>query len=90
MILEVAEPLRSSELAFRVWSEAEILDTPTTVGLTLRALVCRLTPGQWQWSVSSINHDHGELISIGVERSAAAARQTATDEITKCLDSPID
>jgi hypothetical protein len=72
------------------WSAAEVLDTPSSDGRTLRALVCRLGVGKWQWSVSSLDSDRGELISTGLEPSLTAARATATAEIGKCLDNPLD
>jgi hypothetical protein len=72
------------------WSAAEVFDTPSSDGHTLRALVCRLGAGKWQWSVSSLDSDRGELISTGLEKSLAAARATATAEIAKCLDDPLD
>jgi hypothetical protein len=71
------------------WSVAEFLDTPLADGLILRALVCRLGAGKWQWSISSMGVGIGELISMGVESSAAGARLTAASEIEKCLDNAI-
>jgi len=72
------------------WLAAEVLDTPSSDGRMLRALVCRLAAGKWQWSISSLDSDRGELISTGLEESLASARATATAEIGKCLDSPLD
>jgi hypothetical protein len=71
------------------WSAAEFLDMPLADGNILRALVCRLGAGRWQWSISSMHADSGELISIGVENSVAAARRVAASEIEKCLDSAV-
>ena len=86
-MLDVAEPARADDLSLHEWSAAEVLDAPLAADQTLRAMVCRLGAHRWQWSVSSLDHDRGELISVGVERTAAAARHTATVEITKCLES---
>jgi hypothetical protein len=71
------------------WSAAEFLDMPLADGNILRALVCRLGAGSWQWSISSMHADSGELISIGVEGSIAAARLMAASEIEKCLDNAV-
>jgi hypothetical protein len=72
------------------WSAAEILDMPFSDDLLLRALVCEMDGGMWQWSVSSLDGAQGELISAGEEKSAAAARRMATSEIAKCLEGPLD
>jgi len=71
------------------WSAAEFLDTALADGLILRALVCRVRAGKWEWSISSLSGDSGELISVGVENSVAAARRMAALEIEKCLDNAI-
>ena len=85
-IAVIAEP----ELDLSRWSAAEILDTPLADESLLRATVCRLGAGEWQWSVSSLDGDRGELISSGVERNAAAARMMASAEIAKCIESALD
>jgi hypothetical protein len=85
-------PVSSITLAgldFAPWSAAKFLDTPLDGDLTLRALVCRLRAGKWQWSVSSLEGERGELISIGIEKSADAARRMATTEIVKCLENAL-
>jgi hypothetical protein len=72
------------------WSTAEFRDEPCPDGFTLRALVCQLEDGAWQWSVSSLDgEDRGELISSGCAKSVTAARRQAAAEIVKCLQSPI-
>jgi hypothetical protein len=90
MIVDLDTSSRVIGADFAEWSAAEVLDTPFSDGLTLRALVCRLGAGKWQWSISSLDGERGELIGIGLESSLAAARVTATAEIAKCLDNPID
>jgi hypothetical protein len=89
MIVDIANPSHPVELDLPEWSSAEILDTPLTDDSRLRALVCRLGGGRWQWSISAIDGDRGELISIGIEKNAAAARSTAASEIAKCLENPL-
>jgi len=73
------------ELKYPKWSDAEFLDVPIPDRLTVRAVVCRLAYGQWQWSISAIDGDRGALISIGTEDDASAARLTAMSEIGKCV-----
>jgi len=90
MIIDLDMSSRSVAADLAEWSAAEVLDTPFSDGLTLRALVCRLSAGKWQWSIISLDGDNGELISIGLEKSLAAARAMATAEVAKCLDNPID
>jgi hypothetical protein len=73
------------------WSAAEFLDTPFAGGLVLRALVCRLGARRWQWSVCSLDGDEsGELICAGLERTSAAARDTAAAELMKCLGDSVE
>ena len=90
MILDIEQPRRAIDLALPQWSAAEVLDTPFSDNLTLRALVCRLAAGRWQWSILSIDGEHGELISIGVAPSLSAARIAATSEITKCVENALE
>ena len=90
MIVDLDISSRSVAADLAEWSAAEVLDTPFSDGLMLRALVCRLGAGKWQWSITSLDGDRGELIGIGLEKSLAAARAMATMEITKCLDNPLD
>jgi hypothetical protein len=90
MIIDLDMSSRSVAADLAEWSAAEVLDTPFSDDVTLRALVCRLGAGKWQWSITSLDGDRGELIGIGLEKSLAAARATATVEIAKCLDNPID
>lgn len=87
-MLDLADPARADDLPLSEWSAAEVLDAPFADDQMLRAIVCRLGAHRWQWSVCSLDRDRGELISIGTERTAAGARQTAADEIAKCLESP--
>jgi hypothetical protein len=75
----------ATEFALPSWTVAEFLDTPYADGLMLRAVICRLGPGRWQWSVMSIEDDRGEVISLGTEASIGAARRTAAGEIEKCI-----
>jgi len=86
-MLDVADPARADDLSLPEWSAAEMLDAQLADEQMLRAIVCRLGAHRWQWTVSSLDRDRGELISVGIERTAAAARHTATVEITKCLES---
>jgi hypothetical protein len=72
------------------WSAAEILEVPLADELVLRAVVCRMESGEWQWTVGSRGRDQGELISAGVENSPVAARSMAATEIAKCLESALD
>jgi hypothetical protein len=72
------------------WAAAELLDIPYADGLLLRAVICRLSAGKWQWSVMSIGDDCGELIGLGLENSGAAARQTVASEIDKCIRGPFN
>jgi len=89
-MLDLATPTRAAGIDLREWSAAEVLDTPLPDDQRLRAVVCRLGAQQWQWSLSSLDGDErGELISAGVANSAAAAREMATAEIAKCLESPL-
>jgi hypothetical protein len=90
MIVDLDTASRAVGADLAEWSAAEVLDTLFSDGLTLRALVCRLGAGKWQWSVISLDGDRGELIGIGHEKSLAAARATATAEVAKCLDNPLD
>jgi hypothetical protein len=90
MIVDIAYQPRAAALDHADWSKAEVLDTPVSGQLVLRAVVCRLPSGTWQWSISSQEGQRGELISSGAETTAAAARQAAMDEITKCIEDPLD
>jgi hypothetical protein len=91
MIVDLDHPSsRAAELDLPEWSAAEVLDTPVSGNVKLRALVCRLGAGRWQWSISSIDGERGELISTGMEKNVAAARQMAMSEIAKCLESPLE
>ena len=90
MIFDVEQSSRPAELNLPEWLAAEFLDTPLANDLVLRALVCRLGAGKWQWSICSLSGESGELISIGVEKTAAAARLMATSELAKCLEDAID
>jgi hypothetical protein len=89
MILDMEATAPAVRIAVPQWSAAEILDTPLPDNTTLRALVCRLSAGRWQWSILSLGRDCGELICSGIEHSAIAARETVAAEIVKCLEDPI-
>lgn len=85
-MLDVIHSARADDLRLPHWSDAEVLDAPLAHDQTLRAVVLRLGLRKWQWTISAIDRDRGELISVGIEKTAAAARETATVEITKCLE----
>jgi hypothetical protein len=70
----------------RAWSDAEFFDEHLPDGFVLRALVCLREGGEFHWTVSFLEQDRGELISAGVEKTAALARRAATAEIAKCLE----
>jgi hypothetical protein len=89
MIVDIERPSLATNPAFSEWSTAEVLDAPLPDDLMLRAVVFRLGIRKWQWSISSLDGDRGELISAGIEKSAAAARLMATSEIAKCLGNPL-
>jgi len=82
--MDIREATQSTAFNLPQWSAAEVLDVPFD-GLVLRALVCRLAPGKWQWSVMSIDRDWGELIGIGNEGSQAQASATAACEIDSAI-----
>jgi hypothetical protein len=87
--MDVREATETTTFTLPQWSAAEFLDMPYVDGLVLRALICRLTPRKWQWSVMSIDGDRsGELIGIGTESSLADARATAASELDKCMRDP--
>jgi hypothetical protein len=89
-MLDLAHPAHADGFDLPDWSAAEVLDAPLPDDQTLRAVVCRLGAHRWQWSLSSLDGDErGELISAGVAKTAAAAREMATAEITKCLESAL-
>ena len=89
-MLDLVSPARADDLDLPAWSAAEVLDAPVADDQTLRALVVRFGAHKWQWSVSSLDGDErGELISAGIEKTAAAAREMATVEIAKCFDSAL-
>ena len=90
MVVDTASSAaRAIDADLSEWSAAEFIDAPLADGLVLRALVCRLGAGRWQWSISSLEGDSGELICVGIESSVAGARRTAASEIVKCLENPI-
>jgi hypothetical protein len=90
MIVEIDTPSRAADLHHLEWQAAEVLDTPLPNDLKLRALVCRLGAGRWQWSISSLDGERGELISAGIEKTAAAARLMAASEIAKCVENALE
>jgi hypothetical protein len=88
--MNVTEIAHTTEFSLPQWSAAEFLDMPFADGLLLRALICRLGAGKWQWSIMSIDGDRGgELIGVGTEKTVAEARQTAASELDKCIRDPL-
>lgn len=85
-MLDLVDSARAEDIDAPHWSEAEVFDAPLAHDQAVRAVVLRLGAHKWQWTISSLEHDGGQLISSGVERTAAAARETATAEIAKCLE----
>jgi len=67
-------PRTAIDIDLTGWAAADFLDIPHADGLVLRALVCRLGAGKWQWTVSSLDGDSGELICTGIEKTSAGAR----------------
>ena len=89
--MSIAEATHATEFSLPQWSAAEFLNVPYADGLSLFALVCRLGPGKWQWSIMCVDGDKGgELISIGTEKNVADARLTAASELDKCMRDPCD
>ncbi|HWD56911.1 MAG TPA: hypothetical protein VG308_01425 [Stellaceae bacterium] len=88
-MLDLAQPLRADAIDLPEWTAAEVLDAPLPDRNRLRAVVVRLGAGRWQWTINSILRDRGELISTGIEKSAAAARDMAASELAKCLTDPL-
>jgi len=87
--MNVHEVTRTTEFSLPLWSAAEFLDTPFSDGLVLRALICRLGAGKWQWCIMSIRADGGEVISLGTEPTVERARQSAASELDKCIRDPL-
>ena len=90
MIVDIETSPRAADLRTTEWSAAEFLDAPFSGATKLRALICRLGPGKWQWIIMSLDNHGGELIASGVETDVSAARTRAASEITKCLESPYE
>jgi len=85
------ETTKTTKFDLPLWSAAEFLDMPFSDGVLLRALICRLGPGKWQWSIMSIDGNRGgEVICLGTEQTVAAARQTAASELDKCIHDPLN
>ena len=86
----IADVIRAVQVPHQLdlseWSTAEFLDVQLSDGLVLRALVCQLGAGEWQWTISSIEGDRGDLICAGKEQSAISARLMARSELAKCLE----
>jgi len=87
--MSIGEATETTAFTLPQWSAAEFLDMPYVDGLTLRALICRLTPRKWQWSIMSLDGERGDLIGIGTEASLAEARATAASELDKCMRDPL-
>src|SRR5258708_2934005 len=86
MIVDVIPAAQAPQLDLSEWSAAEFLDVELSDGLVLRTLICRLAARRWQWSISSIDGDRGDLICAGIGNSVIAARRTATSELAKCVE----
>ena len=86
MIVDIEQSPSLAQFQLPKWAAAEVLDTRLTDNLTLRALVCRLAAARWQWSVMSLEGDHGALITAGVSASLNAAREAVATEIAKCVE----
>jgi hypothetical protein len=86
--MDVNEATKTAEFSLPQWSAAEFLDMPYADGLVLRALICRLGAGKWQWSITSIDGDRGELIGIGTDKTVMEARSSAASELDKCIRDP--
>jgi hypothetical protein len=84
----VVETTRHSAFTLPAWSAAEFLDVPYADGLRLRAVICRLGPGEWQVTLISMSGDSGEVISVSVARTAAEAREVAASELDKSMRDP--
>lgn len=87
--MDISEGVETMTFTLPRWSTAEFIDIPYAGGLVLRALICRLGPNKWQWSVMSIDGDHGEVIGIGIARSRAEARAITASELDKCMRDPL-
>ena len=61
MIVDIDNPSAADAVNLGDWSAAEFLDTSCAGSLTLRALVCRLGAGQWQWSIISYDGEHAAI-----------------------------
>ena len=90
MIVDLDQSSRAAMLDLPEWSAAEILDTSLSDDLMLRAIVCRLSSGRWQWSITTLAAERGELISTGTEKNIGAARRMATSEMAKCVENALE
>jgi hypothetical protein len=86
MAVDVISAVQAPQLDLPEWSASEFLDVQLSDGLVLRVLVCRLEAGKWQWTISTIDGDRGDLICTGTEQSAIGAHLMATTELAKCLE----
>jgi hypothetical protein len=87
--MEATQAAHATEFRLPQWAAAEFLDVPYAEGPVLRAVICRLSVGKWQWSVMTVADDSGEVISTGTEGSITGARQAAACEIDKCIRNPL-
>jgi hypothetical protein len=87
--MDANQTTHAADFRLPQWSVAEFLDVPYAEGPVLRAMICRLGAGKWQWSVMTVARDCGELISIGTESSVTEARRAAASEIDKCIHNPL-
>jgi hypothetical protein len=87
--MEASQAAHATEFRLPRWAAAEFLDVPYAEGPVLRAIICRLSAGRWQWSVMTVGDDCGEVISTGTEPSITGARQAAASEIDKCIRNPL-
>lgn len=81
---------QATEFRLPQWAAAEFLEVPYAAdGPLLRAIICRLGAGRWQWSIMAMGEESGELISAGTATSVSGARQAAASEIDKCIHNPL-
>ena len=86
--MSITEAHRTTDFTLPHWSAAEYLDMPFVDGTILRALICRLGAGKWQWTILSIDGENGDVIGIGATKTVAEARLTAASELDKCTRDP--
>jgi len=71
---------RAIEADLSEWSgPAEFIDARSPI-VSCCARWCRLGAGRWQWSISSLGGDSGELICAASRAASAGARRTRRRE----------